>query len=206
MKFSCFNKKDVRNNHPVAKKYNNRNKLAALPLLFSMLILLGVGMSLFFIPSADAWAADPELCGDGIDNDGDGETDEGFDVGAACSISDTNQFGTCLTGGTKQCTQDKLSTECVLGQGVELDIAELEDLVANSSSCFDEVDNDCDGDTDAADTACIAASELFCNGLMTMWTVQSTRILVSARSAMLASGSAHAPDQLCAILLMLHNN
>ena len=117
----------------------------------------------------------PELCGDGIDNDGDGDIDEGFDVGDPCSISATNGFGTCETGGTKQCTADKLSTECVLGDGVTLDFAEPEMQAAEDSSCFDDIDNDCDGFIDVdggiidalpvgADPECAEATEQFCNG------------------------------------------
>jgi hypothetical protein len=125
-------------------------------------------------PSAAADDPPPEVC-DGVDNDGDGDVDEGFDVGADCAIASTNAFGTCETQGTKQCTADTTGTECVLGDGVELDEAEPEILAANDLSCFDDIDNDCDDTIDVdgglvdgapvgPDAACVTAVEAFCNG------------------------------------------
>ncbi len=104
---------------------------------------------------------DPELC-DGIDNDGDGEIDEDFDVQEECKKSHENQYGVCWTRGSKQCTADKLGTECVV---VEPIYAEPEILAANDTSCFDGIDNDCDDyvDGDEVDD-CKTAEEAYCNG------------------------------------------
>ena len=52
--------------------------------------------------------AGDELCGSGIDEDCDGETDEGFDVGDACSSG----IGACENGGIKICVADGGGTEC----------------------------------------------------------------------------------------------
>ncbi len=101
----------------------------------------------------------PELCGTGVDEDCDSSVDEGFDVGDPCSVPTTNAHGTCLTNGTKECTADKLSTECVaLGP---LLIPEQEGPTGDPS-CFDLSDNDCDAAADHADVAC-QGPEL-CNG------------------------------------------
>ncbi|MFH1770192.1 MAG: MopE-related protein [archaeon] len=48
-----------------------------------------------------------ETC-DGLDNNCDGFTDEGFDVGDSCSVG----VGQCMNTGNKVCTQDGLGTEC----------------------------------------------------------------------------------------------
>ena len=72
-----------------------------------------------------------ELC-DGLDNDCDGEADDGFDVGAACSVG----TGDCSTVGTLTCSADGSSTTCAATPGVP-----------NDETC-DERDNDCDGQTD----------------------------------------------------------
>ena len=127
---------------------------AALLVVFIAVLIAAPGM-------VTAEDPPPEIC-DGIDNDGDGEIDEGFDVGADCSIDTTNEFGTCPTQGVKQCKADQTGTECVANG--PLAVPSAEQLAANDASCFDNVDNDCDGDTDADDTNCAAATEMFCNG------------------------------------------
>lgn len=48
-----------------------------------------------------------ETCDD-VDNDCDGDVDEGFDVGAICTVG----VGACENTGSKICTADGLSTEC----------------------------------------------------------------------------------------------
>ena len=81
-----------------------------------------------------AVAGDPvdELCGNGIDDDCDEETDEGFDVGAAC----TSGLGVCEVAGSRICAPDGVGTVCdaTPGQGT-------------AEQCND-VDDDCDGDVD----------------------------------------------------------
>ena len=75
-----------------------------------------------------------EICGDEIDNDCDGETDEGFaDLGVECAVGE----GACEASGTYICNADGSDVEC--------------DAVAGEPSdeiCGDEKDNDCDGETD----------------------------------------------------------
>ncbi len=74
-----------------------------------------------------------ELCGDRLDNDCDGFTDEGFLVGKACHAG----TGSCRSESRFVCSEDLKGVVCpaVAGQpGREL--------------CQDGLDNDCDGDTD----------------------------------------------------------
>ena len=72
-----------------------------------------------------------ELC-DGIDNDCDGQTDENFDVGAPCTVSN----GSCTAVGKFVCAPDQLSVVC--------------DAVAPTPEpeVCDGLDNDCDGQID----------------------------------------------------------
>ena len=72
-----------------------------------------------------------ELC-DGIDNDCDGQTDENFDLGSPCTVSN----GACTAVGKFVCAPDELSVVC--------------DAVAPipEEEVCDGVDNDCDGKID----------------------------------------------------------
>jgi hypothetical protein len=74
-----------------------------------------------------------ELCGDGIDNDCDSTTDEGFDVSAACTVGN----GACVRSGNKICSTDKLSTVCNVAAGAP-----------GAELCGNSVDDDCDSSTD----------------------------------------------------------
>ncbi len=74
-----------------------------------------------------------ELCGNNLDDDCDGELDEGFDVGTMCSAG----VGACAVDGVKQCSTDGLSTECSATPGTP-----------GAELCGDSIDNDCDGSTD----------------------------------------------------------
>lgn len=76
-----------------------------------------------------------EKC-DAVDNDCDGSTDEGFNVGSSCGGA-----GVC-TGGTLACAADGLGTECVGGSQPTDEIC-------------DALDNDCDGQTDEG-SLCLA--------------------------------------------------
>ncbi len=76
-----------------------------------------------------------ELCGDRLDNDCDGFTDEGFPVGDSCSAG----AGTCRSVGRYVCSSDLLGISCPAVEGVP-----------GAEICADLLDNDCDGDTDEA--------------------------------------------------------
>ncbi len=72
-----------------------------------------------------------ERC-DGQDNDCDGETDEGFDLGAACTVG----VGACTASGVTVCDPATLGATCDATPGAPV-----------AESC-DGADNDCDGETD----------------------------------------------------------
>jgi hypothetical protein len=84
-----------------------------------------------------------ELCGDMIDNDCNGMTDEGFNVGAAC----TSGVGACSRMGTFACAMDRMSAVCsatAAMPGVE--------------TC-NGVDDDCNGMTDDLATLCMGEAQ-----------------------------------------------
>ena len=83
-----------------------------------------------------------ELCGDNIDNDCDGETDEGFAVGESCSAGQ----GACQVTGKLFCSPDD-------GQAV---LCSVQPLEPTDELCENGEDDDCDGETDEA--ACLLAS------------------------------------------------
>ncbi len=84
-------------------------------------------------PLPDAFAPPlPELC-DGVDQDGDGDTDEDFEnLGAPCTAG----IGACAVRGVEICTPDGLGTIC--------------DAVAGgpADELCNGLDDDCDGETD----------------------------------------------------------
>ena len=69
-----------------------------------------------------------EIC-DALDNDCDGVIDNGFDLGAACSVG----VGECTNAGEQVCTADGSATECNATPNAP-----------TTESC-DALDNDCDG-------------------------------------------------------------
>jgi hypothetical protein len=81
--------------------------------------------------SATAGSASPEVC-DGLDNDCDGEIDEGFNVGDPCTVG----IGVCQEYGVMVCTMDGSATECSATAG------------SASPEVCDGLDNDCDGEID----------------------------------------------------------
>src|SRR5262245_58845269 len=113
-------------------------------------------MLLLWGASGAVWAGPPppEIC-NGIDDDGDGDIDEGFDVGAQCNVFS----GPCATGGLTVCTADGSGTECQVDGPL---IMPQPEGPAGSPSCFDHLDNDCDSFTDHADPDCTSAE--ICNG------------------------------------------
>jgi hypothetical protein len=82
----------------------------------------------------DAVAGQPgvELCGNLVDDDCDEATDEGYQVGQACTVG----VGACLNEGQTVCTADRLGVECG-----------AEPLPPSPEIC-DAVDNNCNGQTD----------------------------------------------------------
>lgn len=74
-----------------------------------------------------------EIC-DERDNNCNGQTDEGFDVGDSCTVG----TGACETTGQKVCSRDGSATECDAQEGTP----------AEKESCNDGIDNDCDGEVD----------------------------------------------------------
>ena len=93
---------------------------------------------------ADSSCRSAEVC-DGLDNDGDGAVDNGFDVGAPCSAG----IGACQANGVKVCAADGKGTVC----NAVAKVASLEGPGA-PGSCSDGIDNDCDGLADSADPSC----------------------------------------------------
>jgi len=77
------------------------------------------------------YQAEETIC-DGLDNDCDGDTDEGFNVGESCSVG----LGACEASGTMVCTLDGTGTEC--------------DAVAGepTTETCNGIDDDCDGTID----------------------------------------------------------
>jgi hypothetical protein len=93
---------------------------------------------------ADAGCTATEIC-DGLDNDGNGKADEGFDVGAECTAG----VSSCASTGQRICAANGLGTVC--NAVPKLGVIEGP---GRQGSCTDKVDNDCDGATDAQDASC----------------------------------------------------
>jgi hypothetical protein len=109
----------------------------------------------------------PEFCGDGVDNNCDGNID--FNAGDPCTIGrpagctePSPESPCCLTGSVLVCTQDGSGVECATPEG-ELDEPTPE--LAYTQACHDGSDNDCDTLTDADDPDCFAQNGEECNGL-----------------------------------------
>jgi hypothetical protein len=74
----------------------------------------------------------PELCGNGIDDNCNGSTDEGFDVGVACTVG----IGACQRSGAKVCSTDGKSTVCNATPG------------SPTAEVCNNVDDNCNGQVD----------------------------------------------------------
>jgi hypothetical protein len=98
-----------------------------------------------------------EICGDGKANNCNGGIM--LEPGGDCIV--TGGPGTCPTGSKYVCSDDKLSLVCPVPNG-GLMVAMSEGW-SNPSTCFDGVDNDCNGLTDAADSGCSSEDEV-CDG------------------------------------------
>jgi hypothetical protein len=86
--------------------------------------------------SCEPLPAAGEQC-NGIDDDNDGCVDDGFDVGASCTVG----VGVCRAAGVKQCAAGGLATSCVGTPGAPNAAGEL---------CGNGLDDDCDGGVDEA--------------------------------------------------------
>ena len=82
--------------------------------------------------SASPGEAGEELCGNGVDDDCDGEIDEGFNLDDPCSVG----VGQCARQGVTVCQDDGLGTTCGVEPGEPVD------------EICDGLDNDCDGVVD----------------------------------------------------------
>jgi len=96
-----------------------------------------------------------EIC-DGLDNDCNGQTDEGFNVGQSCNVG----VGECTRTGQYVCKADGSGTECNAVAGTP------------TAEVCDGKDNDCDGKIDEADEiiqvkyVCpVTFAPNYCNGI-----------------------------------------
>lgn len=82
-----------------------------------------------------------EWC-DGLDNDCDGSTDEGFHIDDSC----VNGLGECKRYGKIVCADDAQSSVCNAVAG--------DPIIEAGALCSDRRDNDCDGLPDGCDSDC----------------------------------------------------
>ena len=87
-------------------------------------------------PAVPGRPSGSELC-DGLDDDCDASTDEGFDVGGFCRVG----TGACVQVGARRCAANRREVEC-----------DVVPLPPTAETCND-VDDDCDGNTDEPEPA-----------------------------------------------------
>ena len=89
---------------------------------------------------------DHELCGNQQDDNCNGEVDEGFNVGESCAVG----RGACERPGQYICSTDRTGTVCNVQPGN-----------SEPERCGNDVDDDCDGETDEmlADPQALAACQ-----------------------------------------------
>src|SRR5262249_27965967 len=116
-----------------------------------------------FIVSKESNNSTGPDCQDGIDNDGDGlvdGADPGCQITPACTFNDPSGCksgdpgGCCITQGSYVCKADGTGTECVLPNGVTQHLQSFEGGGNSNPSCFDDIDNDCDGLIDHQQPSC----------------------------------------------------
>jgi len=84
-----------------------------------------------------------DICGDGRDNDCDGKTDEGYEVGTQCSVG----LGICRADGKKICNAAANGAICHATPGKP----------ADKEVCDNKLDDDCDGATD--ESGCVQSGD-----------------------------------------------
>ena len=84
---------------------------------------------------AVAGAPGEELCGTELDEDCDGDADEGFDLDVPCTVG----VGACVRNGTTICADDDRAAICNVEPGAPVD-----------ERCGNSIDDDCDGQIDEA--------------------------------------------------------
>lgn len=122
-----------------------------------------------FVVGKESAASRRYDCADGLDNDGDGSTDDADPdcIGAFCFLTDpsgctpADPAGCCRTRSFYQCAPSGATTSCVVPPGGLNEFSH--EGGANSPSCSDEDDNDCDGLTDVAEPTCQKPE--VCNGV-----------------------------------------
>ena len=110
--------------------------LRSLVMLVAVLLAGACGQPAESTPDAGCLAT-AELC-NAIDDDCDGEIDEGFGTGGTCSVG----VGACAETGTLTCSTDSLGTTCSARPGTP------------SEERCDGLDDDCDGETDEGVSDC----------------------------------------------------
>lgn len=113
-----------------------------------------------YIDVLDSACQEPEKC-DGLDNDGDEEIDEDWNIGDICTASDPPLLP-CETSGIITCDDDGLGASCS-ATGAK----GKKEGTTYGNTCGDTIDNDCDGlfDTEDPDCAGFGDPELCGNGL-----------------------------------------